>query len=115
MMAALGINTPEVNEIRNTLLRKVSTVRSDGHPAYRQLSNSLNHIYQTTKPKMASKLLPWVHIAISNIKRLLNGINHFISARYLQYYLDEFVFKFNNRFDHSKFDHLLDYIAKPNL
>ncbi|MCA1751060.1 MAG: IS1595 family transposase [Flavobacteriales bacterium] len=115
MIATESINTPAINEIRNTVLKNVHTARTDAHPAYRQLGNRLNHIFQVTEGEQAGKLLPWVHIAISNIKRLLNGINHFISARYLQYYLDEFVFKFNNRFSSSKFDNLLGHVTKPIL
>jgi hypothetical protein len=115
MIVTESINSPAINEIRNTMLKNVHTVRTDAHPAYRQLGNHLNHKYQVTKGDQAGKLLPWVHIAISNIKRLLNGINHFVSARYLQYYIDEFVFKFNNRFSRSKFESLMGHITKPSL
>jgi hypothetical protein len=112
MIATESINTPVINEIRNTMLKNVHTARTDAHPAYRQLGNRLNHVFQVTEGEQAGKLLPWVHIAIRNIKRLLNGINYSISVRYLQYYLLDFVFKFSNRFSSSKFENLPGHVTK---
>ena len=40
----------------------------------------------------------WVHLAISNLKRNLPGIYHMISEKYLQNYLDEFVYKLKRRY-----------------
>lgn len=52
--------------------------------------------------------LPWVHIAISNAKRLFLDIYHDITGRYLQNYLNEFCYKFNRRyFGLNLFDRLL--------
>lgn len=107
------ISSPEINDLANTMLKRVQKVRTDGHPAYRQLGNTKKHTWQAVKPKDAPKVLPWVHIAISNIKRLLNGIYHSVSERYLQYYLDEFVFKFNKRFNSNKFEILTHYVLSP--
>ncbi|MGB0883471.1 MAG: transposase, partial [Flavobacteriales bacterium] len=39
----------------------------------------------------------WVHIAISNLKRNILGIYHFVKQEYLQNYLDEFVYRLNQR------------------
>lgn len=113
MAAAEHISSPEINELANTMLQKVLKVRTDGHPAYRQLGNRKEHNWQVVKPKDAPKALPWVHTAISNTKRLINGIYHSVSERYLQYYLDEFVFKFNKRFASNKFDTLTYYALNP--
>ena len=44
------------------------------------------------------KILPWVHIAISNTKRLFLDMHHRIKNEYLQYYLNEFCYKFNRRY-----------------
>ncbi len=53
-------------------------------------------------------MLPWVHIAISNAKRLLLDIHHDIEPQYLQNYLNEFCYKFNRRnFGDKLFDRLL--------
>lgn len=52
-------------------------------------------------------MLKWVHIAISNTKRNFLGIYHKINGRYLQYYLDEFVYKLNRRNFKSIFERLV--------
>ncbi len=106
MVCVENISSPEINELANCMLRNVQKVRTDGNPAYRQLGYIMHHQWQVVKPKDAPKVLPWVHIAISNIKRLLTGIYHSVSARYLQLNLDEFVFKFNKRLISNKFENL---------
>ncbi|TVR76610.1 MAG: hypothetical protein EA409_13130 [Saprospirales bacterium] len=50
---------------------------------------------------------PWVHITISNSKRLLLGIHHSINSSYLQNYLDEFCIKFNKSYMSNIFERLL--------
>ena len=42
--------------------------------------------------------LPWVHIAIGNLKAYLLGTFLGVTGKYLQEYLDEFVYRFNRRF-----------------
>jgi len=65
------------------------------------------------KPQVIAKedineILPWVHIAISNAKRLLLDFHHDIEPQYLQNYLNEFCYKFNRRnFGDKLFDRLL--------
>lgn len=54
------------------------------------------------------KALPWVHIAISNAKRMLLDIFHDIKPEFLQNYLNEFCYKFNRRYFGEKlFDRLI--------
>ena len=55
------------------------------------------HNAQVIKPKDISKVLPWVHIMISNAKRQLLDIYHSIKPEFLQNYLNEFCYKFNRR------------------
>jgi hypothetical protein len=58
---------------------------------------------QTTK-----ETLKWVHIAISNTKRNFVGTYHKIKAKYLQLYLNEFIYKLNRRyFGERVFDRLV--------
>ena len=52
---------------------------------------------QVVKPKDGHKVLPWVHTAISNAKSLFLDMYHGIRREFLQYYLDEFCYKFNRR------------------
>lgn len=58
---------------------------------------------QTTK-----ETLKWVHIAINNDKRNFAATYHKIKTKYLQLYLNEFVYKFNRRyFEDRIFDRLV--------
>jgi hypothetical protein len=59
------------------------------------------------KPEDPAKVLPWVHIVIGNVKRLLPDMHHQLKREYLQYYLNGFCYKFNRRyFDERLFDRL---------
>ena len=53
---------------------------------------------QTVPGKEAPKVLPWVHVAISNAKALLKDMYHGIKEEFLQSYLDEFCYKFNRMY-----------------
>ena len=53
---------------------------------------------QTTPGKYAPKRLPWVHVAIANAKSLFRDMYHGIKEEFLQYYLDEFCYKFNRMY-----------------
>lgn len=52
--------------------------------------------------------LKWVHITISNAKRKLLGNYHKIKGKYLQLYLNEFIYKLSRRYFGDKlFDRLI--------
>ena len=63
---------------------------------------------QTVPGKDAPKVLPWVHIAISNAKSLFKDMYHGIKEAFLQEYLNEFCYKFNRMyFGDRLFDRLM--------
>lgn len=63
---------------------------------------------QTVKGKDAPKVLPWVHVAIANAKSLFRDMYHGIKEEFLQYYLDEFCYKFNRKyFGDAMFDRIV--------
>ena len=86
-----------------------STIVSDDSKSYTNFPSLVReHIHQVLEPEEVGKVLPWVHLAISNAKRLLLNIYHDISPKYLQSYLSEFCFKFNRRyFGEALFDRLV--------
>lgn len=51
---------------------------------------------------------PWVTTALSNMKRLINGVYHHVSVKHTQLYFDEFAFKFNNRNEINKWNIVLN-------
>ena len=57
---------------------------------------------QTVPGKEAPKVLPWVHIAISNAKSLFQDMYHGIKQEFLQEYLNEFCYKFNRKYLEDK-------------
>lgn len=86
-----------------------SIITSDDSRSYTNFSSLVKgHIHQVIDPKHVGKILPWVHIAISNAKRLLLDVYHDIRPEYLQSYLNEFCYKFNRRyFGDALFDRLM--------
>jgi ribosomal protein L37AE/L43A len=87
-----------------------ATVITDDHKSYKKLPDIIKeHIsIRCFNTESRSQVLPWVHTAISNAKRLFLGVHHNVSKEYLQNYLNKFCYKFNRRYfgDHL-FDRLL--------
>lgn len=75
-----------------------SVIHTDAFTALRVLDESHCHEPRATPPDKVDEWLPKVHIVISNFKSFLAGTYHGVSHRYLQEYIDEFVFRFNRRF-----------------
>ena len=76
-----------------------STVHTDGWEGYRELAGYAHQASPLRgQPKLASQLLPRVHRVISLLKRWLLGTHQgAVSPAHLDYYLDEFTFRFNRR------------------
>ena len=86
-----------------------SVIDSDYSTSYVKLKDIVKeHRTQVILKTEVGKVLPWVHIAISNAKRQLLDIYHQINPEYLQSYLNEFCYKFNRRyFGENLFDRLM--------
>ena len=80
-----------------------AVVMTDGKTSYRVLDNiAKKHKAVIVKDKTeVSKIFPWVHIAISNVKKKILGLHHSVKDTYMQNYLNEFCYKFNRR-NHGK-------------
>ncbi len=77
---------------------KESKIYSDSSTSYVHLKDLVSEHHSEVIPKAeVGKVLPWVHIAISNAKRLFLDIYYSISVKMLQNYLNEFCYKFNRR------------------
>jgi transposase-like protein len=81
-----------------------SAVVTDGLPAYRSMEGYRHEpIVIGKRLQMASELLPRVHLVVSLLKRWLIGTLHGgIQSHHLDYYLDEFAFRFNRRTSASR-------------
>jgi transposase-like protein len=83
-----------------------STIHTDGWKGYNGLTGT-GYVHQVTvmkgKKETASQLLPRVHKVISLLKRWLMGTHQgAVSHKHLDYYLDEFTFRFNRRRSKSR-------------
>ncbi len=88
---------------------KESELLTDASTSYVNLSKVVKQHKAIVIPKgNVGKVLPWVHIAISNAKRMILDIYHSVKPEFLQSYLNEFCYKFNRRyFGEQLFDRLL--------
>jgi len=86
-----------------------SVIDSDNSTSYTNFKSLVKEHRPKVIPKAdIGKILPWVHIAISNAKRMLLDVFHDIRPEYLQSYLNEYCYKFNRRyFGERRFDRLL--------
>jgi len=99
-----------IQKVVENCIEEESTVITDGYPSFNILDEiDYNHIKQIVgDPKNASVVLPWVHIFIANAKSNIRGTHKGVSSQYLQYYLSEFCYKLNRRFNvETIFDRLL--------
>ncbi len=75
-----------------------STVRTDGLPAYLGIEGYTHDRRIQRRSRKGEHLLPRVHRVVSLLKRWLLGTHQgAIGQEYLDYYLDEFTFRFNRR------------------
>ncbi len=93
------ISSSTINQKVDENINEESKVITDGFASYNKLKEVVNDHKSEVAPKeKACKLLPWVHIAIGNAKRMLLDIHHRIDSDFLQNYLNEFCYKFNRRY-----------------
>jgi transposase-like protein len=83
-----------------------SVVHTDGWPGYSGLEKA-GYVHEITvargQEKSASELMPRVHRVMSLLKRWLLGTHQgAVSHKHLDYYLDEFTFRFNRRKSRSR-------------
>lgn len=98
MEAVESVNKETILDFAKRRIKVSQTVHTDGLPANNGLQPHVTHISRVTPPEMAHEWLPWVHVAIANLKRFLLGTFHGTSHRFLQDYLNEFCYRFNRRF-----------------
>jgi len=92
------VTQDELKNFIHTHVVKGVTVKTDGLNTYNFVEQDYRHKrIVLAKNGKATELLPKVHILISNLKMWLRGTYHALPQKYLQNYLNEFVFRFNRR------------------
>jgi len=106
------LNTHLSEEINQEVQRSIdndSIVFTDKSTSYVDIADFVElHITEKSDKQTTKETLRWVHITISNAKRNLLGNYHKIKRKYLQLYLNEFVYKLNRRYFGDRiFDRLI--------
>lgn len=95
------INNADEKTIRLFLQQSVeknSHIRTDGWKGYSKTALAdYRHEVRIVGVGKAHQLAPHIHRVFSNLKTWLHGTHHGVQPKYLQYYLDEFTFRFNRR------------------
>jgi len=100
-MAMKVIDSVSIEEIKRFTTEQISssaTVRTDAYPSNNGVALHATLEKKVTPPEFVDQWLPWVHVAIANLKRFILGSFHGTSTRYVQEYLNEFCYRFNRRF-----------------
>lgn len=91
----------ERNVMRN------STIWTDDNKSYYGLEGYM-HYPRVIGQMAAHVIMPWIHRVFSNAKRWGMGVFHGFRKKYLNAYLNEYVFRWNRRFSYrSSFDRLV--------
>lgn len=98
MKAVKDITKNTIEDFAKQFIAPSSQVNTDGFRANTGVASIAIHQSKVTTPDLVDEWLPWVHIAIANLKRFLLGTFHGISLHYVQDYLNEFCYRFNRRF-----------------
>jgi len=93
----------------NAIDKEQTIVFTDKSTSYVNIADYVElHISEKSDKTTTKETLKWVHITISNAKRNFVGTYHKIKKKYLQLYLNEFVYKLNRRYFGEKiFDRLV--------
>jgi transposase-like protein len=93
-----------MNKVIPEIIEPGATVVTDGWSGYREISSfGYHHKVITYKDANKENILPVVNIVVSLLKRWLLGTHQgAVRHSHLDYYLDEFVFRFNRRKSKSR-------------
>jgi hypothetical protein len=99
-MVALDVLSADAAEIvAKESIKPEIVIKKDGYRGFSSLKKTFaNHQSKVIPPKRRPIDLPWVHIAIANVKATIPGKYRKISDRWIQNYLDENCYRFNRRF-----------------
>jgi transposase-like protein len=98
-------NSNQILDFAHQVITPGTHIRTDGARNLRHLGEQgFSHEYRVliSSVEPAHDYLPGVHLVASLLKRWIAGtLHHGISRRQLDYYLDEFTFRFNRRTSRS--------------
>ena len=93
-----NLRVDTIDEVVMDSMEQESQLMTDGSTSYTHFGDMVEaHHGQVITPREVGRVLPWVHIVISNAKRQILDVFHSVKDEYLQSYLNEFTYKFNRR------------------
>ncbi len=100
-------SSKSLNSFIEANIKEGSTIITDGWSGYINLSQNKKFTHEekviSGSGKQAHELLPHVHMIDSLIKRWINGTHQGkISQKHLEYYLEEFAFRFNRKLSNHR-------------
>jgi len=95
MQAVQSVDKETIKQFTGQYIAPTSVVNTDAFRANIGVASVATHVPKVTPFELVDEWLPWVHIAIANLKRFLLGTFHGISLNYVQDYLNEFCYRFN--------------------
>lgn len=110
MSSVKRVNGHCLRQFAQRVIAKGSTLRTDGWGAYRTVAKAgYDHRSVVTgSGREAVQIFPWIHTFIGNMKRMILGTHHWVSAKHVDEYLAEFTYRANRRWiEASLFDRLI--------
>jgi hypothetical protein len=98
MKAVNVVNFKNADDFVKHHLLAGQNVRTDAFRGLNIIHKTQQHALRVTPSNKVNERLPWVHIAIGNLKTFLLGTFHGVTSKYLREYLNEFCYRFNRRF-----------------
>ena len=95
MKAVDNINIESVKAFVQGHLLAHQYVKKDAYTGLNIIDKTQQHEPRVTPGSKVDEWLPWVHIAIGNLKTFLLGTFHGVTKVYLQEYPNEFCHRFN--------------------
>ena len=102
-----SLKKTDINSAVKKQIVRGSIIKTDGSNSYNDIKENYRHEPTVVPNKEKSKALPWVHIIISNAKRMLLDVHHRIDSDFLENYINEYVFKLNRRYFDCLFERVL--------
>jgi len=100
MESVNDLTKTSVGNFTSTIILSGSTISTDAYSSYKHLRDEdYDHKPKKYNPKDDSEHLKWLHTIVSNAKAFINGTYHGLDKKHLDYYLAEFCYRFNRRFD----------------
>ena len=107
MQVIPNLRAETIDEVVMDNIEPESQLTTDNSTSYTHFADMVEeHHAQVIPPREVGRVLPWVHIVISNAKREILDVFHSVSEELMQNYLNEFCYRFNRRYC-DKFERLM--------